>query len=149
MPIKGGTRALFYENLKHSNIHKFGAKLPFKFQYLEPNQTSFLTTYQVFFTMAANPVVLSISESDISSMEESLINRYFDIFDTETMVSPVSMSKENLLNNIVSRIPFIEEDQASFTPYVIETYFPFPEFVSQCEERYSQGERVILNKLGS
>jgi hypothetical protein len=135
--------------LKHSNVQKFGAKLPFKFQSSEPNQTSFLTAYQVFFTMATNPVVLSVSEPDISSREEALIDRDFDVFDTETTVSPVSVSKSNLLNNVGSHIPFLEAAQASFTPYVVETVFPFPEFVSWCAERYSQGERVILNKLGS
>jgi len=97
--------------------------------------------------MAAN--ILSMSEPDISSREEALIDRDFDIFDTKTMVSPISMSKSNLLNNAGSCIPFLESDQASFAPYVVETVFPFPEFVSWCAERYSQGERVILNKLGS
>jgi hypothetical protein len=99
--------------------------------------------------MATNSVVLSMSEPDIYSKEESLIDRDFDVFNKETMVSPVSVSKENLLNNDGSCIPFLEASQASFTPYVVETVFPFPEFVSWCAEQYSQGERVILNKLGS
>jgi hypothetical protein len=43
--------------------------------------------------MATNPVVLSMSEPDISSREDALIDRDFDVFDTETMVSPVSVSK--------------------------------------------------------
>jgi hypothetical protein len=39
--------------------------------------------------MAANPVVLFVSEPDISSREDVLIDRNYDVFDTETMVSPV------------------------------------------------------------
>jgi hypothetical protein len=76
--------------------------------------------------MAANPVVLSVSEPDISSREEALIDRDFDVFDTETMVSPVSVSKENLLNNVGSHIPFLEVARASFAPYVVETSLPIP-----------------------
>jgi hypothetical protein len=99
--------------------------------------------------MAANLVVLSMNEQDISSREETLIDRDFDIFDTEIMVSPISMSRSNLLDNVGMFIPFLEVAQASIIPYVIETVFPFPKFVSWCAEQYSQGERVILNKLGS
>jgi hypothetical protein len=99
--------------------------------------------------MAANPVVLSMSEPDTPSREDSLIDRDSDIFNTLMMVSPVSVSKENLLNNVGFHISFLEAARASFTLYVIETIFPFPEFVSWCAERYSQGKRDILNKLGS
>jgi hypothetical protein len=45
-------------------------------------------------------------------------------------------------------IPFLEAAQASIIPYTVEVVFPFLEFVSWCAERYSQEERVILNKLG-
>jgi len=99
--------------------------------------------------MAANHVVLSTNEQDISSREEALIDRDFDIFDTKITVSLVPMSRSNLLNNVGTRIPFLEAARASITLYVIETVFPFPEIVSWCAERYSQGERVILSKLGS
>jgi len=80
--------------------------------------------------MASNPVVLSMSEPDISSREDSLIDRDSDVFEIKTTVSPISVSKANFLNNIGSHISFLEVDQASFTPYVIEIVFPFPEFVS-------------------
>ena len=80
--------------------------------------------------MAANLVVLSMSEPGISSREEALIDRYFDIFHIETIVSLIYMSKENLLKSDRSRIPFLEVARASFTPYVIEIVLPFPEFVS-------------------
>jgi hypothetical protein len=43
--------------------------------------------------MAANPVVLSINEQDISSREESLIDRDSDVFNIEIMVSPISVSR--------------------------------------------------------
>jgi hypothetical protein len=99
--------------------------------------------------MDVSPIILSINEQEISSREEALIDRDFDIFDTEIMVSPVSMSRSNLLDNVGKNIPFLEVAQASIIPYVVETVFPFPKFVSWCAERYSQGERVILNKLGS
>jgi hypothetical protein len=97
--------------------------------------------------MATNPVVLSVSEPDSPSREDSLIDRDSDVFDTMTMVSTIFVSKVNFLNNVGSHISFIEAARASFTPYVIETIFPFPKFLSWCAERYSQGERVILNKL--
>jgi hypothetical protein len=99
--------------------------------------------------MAANPVVLSVNEQDISSREESLIDRDSDIFNTVITVSPISVSRSNLLDNVGTRIPFLEAAQASITPYVVKIVFPFPEFVSWCAEQYSQEERVILNKLGS
>jgi hypothetical protein len=98
--------------------------------------------------MAANLVVLSMNEQDISSREESLIDKDSDIFDTEITSSPVSVSRSNLLDNVGMHIPFLEVAQASITPYIVEVVFPFPEFVSWCAERYSQEERVILNKLG-
>jgi hypothetical protein len=80
--------------------------------------------------MDSNPIFLFVSEPDTPSREDTLIDRDFDIFDTVTTVSPVSVSKENLLNNLRSHISFLEVAQASFTPYVVETIFPFPEFVS-------------------
>ena len=58
--------------------------------------------------MAANPIVLSVNEKDISSKEESLIDRDFDIFDTEITVSPVSVSKSNLLDNVGTRLPSLK-----------------------------------------
>jgi hypothetical protein len=99
--------------------------------------------------MAANHVVLSINEQVISSKEEALIDRDSDVFDTEITVSPISVSKSNLLNNLGMHIPFLEAAQASITPYIVEVVFPFPEFVSWCAERNYQEERFILNKLGS
>jgi hypothetical protein len=99
--------------------------------------------------MASLPVILTMCEQETSSGEEALIDRDFDVFDTEMTVSPISVSKSNLLNNVGTHIPFLEVARASIIPYVIETVFPFLEFVSWCAERYSQKERVILNKLGS
>jgi len=91
---------------------------------------AFFATYQVFFTMAANPIVLSVNEQDIASREEALIDIDSDIFDTKITVSPVYVSRSNLLDNVGTRIPFLEAAQASITPYIVELVFPFPEFVS-------------------
>jgi hypothetical protein len=99
--------------------------------------------------MAANPVILSVTEQDLASREEALIDRDSDVFDTKITVSPIFVSRSNLLDNVGKRIPFLEVNQASITPYVVEVVFPFPEFVSWCAEQYSQEEKVILNKLGS
>jgi hypothetical protein len=110
---------------------------------------AFFAAYHIFFTMSANLVILSVNEQDIASREEALIDRDSDIFDTKITVSPVYVSRSNLLDNVGTRIPFLEAAQASITPYIVEVVFPFPEFVSWCAERYSQEERVILNKLGS
>jgi hypothetical protein len=82
--------------------------------------------------MAANPVILSINEQDISSKEESLTDRDFDIFDTEITISHVFVYRSNLLDNVGTRLPFLEVVEASITPYIIEVVLPFLEFVSWC-----------------
>ena len=84
--------------------------------------------------MAANPVVLSMNEQEISSSEETLIDKYFDIFNIEITVSPVSMSRLNLLDNVGTHIPSLEVTLASIIPYVVEMVFPFPKIVSWCAE---------------
>jgi hypothetical protein len=99
--------------------------------------------------MVANPIILSVTEKDLTSREEALINRDSDVSDTEITVSPISVSRSNMLDNVGKRIPFLEVAQASITPYVVEVVFPFPEFIRWCVEQYSQEEKVILNKLGS
>jgi hypothetical protein len=99
--------------------------------------------------MATNPVVLSMKEQDSTSKEEALIDKDSDVFYTEITVSPISVSRSNLLDNVGKHIPFLEAAQASITPYTIEVIFPFPEFVRWCAKQYSQEEKVILNKLGS
>jgi hypothetical protein len=80
--------------------------------------------------MAANLVILSVTEKDLASREEALINRDSNVFDTEITVSPISVSRSNLLDNVGKWIPFLEVAQASITPYVVEVFFPFPKFVS-------------------
>jgi hypothetical protein len=49
--------------------------------------------------MATNPVILSITEQDLTSREEALIYRDSDVFDIEIAVSPISVSRSNLLDN--------------------------------------------------
>jgi hypothetical protein len=80
--------------------------------------------------MAMKPIILSITEQDITSKEEALIDRDSDVFDTEITVSPIFVYKSNLLDNVGKRIPFLEVAQASITPYIVEVIFPFPEFVN-------------------
>jgi hypothetical protein len=86
--------------------------------------------------MATKRVVLSITEQDLTSKEEALIERESDVFDTEITVSPITVSKSNLLDNVGKCIPFLEDSQASITTYAVEIIFPFPEFVSWCTKQY-------------
>jgi hypothetical protein len=65
------------------------------------------------FAMVTNLVVLFVNEQDISSKEEALIDRDSNIFDTKITVSPVSVSRSNLLDNVGMRLPFLEAAQAS------------------------------------
>jgi hypothetical protein len=99
--------------------------------------------------MAANPIFLSMSGPDTPSREDALVDRDSKVSDIVKMVSPISVSKVNFLNNVGSHISFLEEARSSFAPYFVEKFFSFPEFVNWCAKRYSQGKRVILNKLGS
>jgi hypothetical protein len=78
-----------------------------------------------------------MNEHEIASREESLIDKDFDVFNTEITVSPISVSRSNLLDNVWKRIPFLRTAQASITPYVVEVVFPFSEFISWCVEQYS------------
>jgi hypothetical protein len=82
--------------------------------------------------MATNLVILSVKEKDSATKEEALIDRDSNVFDTEITVSPISVSRSNLLDNVGKRIPFLEVAQSSITPYVVEVVFPFPEFVRWC-----------------
>jgi hypothetical protein len=77
-----------------------------------------------------DPVIMSITEQDLASKEEALLDRDFDVFDTETTVSPVSVSRSNFSDNVGRQIPFLEVVQSSIVPYVVEVAFPFPEFIS-------------------
>jgi hypothetical protein len=72
--------------------------------------------------MAMNPVILSVTEQDPASKEEALIDRDSDIFDTEITVSPISVSRANLLDNVGKQIPFLEAAQASITPYASKSH---------------------------
>jgi hypothetical protein len=110
---------------------------------------AFFTHSQVFFIMSRDPVIMSVTEKDPTSKEETLIDRDSDVFDTVINVSPISVSRSNLLDNVRKQLPFLEVVQASIVPYAVEITFPFPEFVRWHAELYSQEERVVLNKLGS
>jgi hypothetical protein len=92
---------------------------------------------------------MSVAEKDPVSNEEALIDRDSDVFDTEITISPISMSRANLSDNVGKQIPFLEAVQATIVPYVVEVMFPFPEFIGWCAEQYSQEEKVVVNKQGS
>jgi hypothetical protein len=68
------------------------------------------------------------------------------VFDTETTISPISVSRDNLSDNVGKHIPFLEVVQVTIVPYVVEVVFLFPEFIGWCAEKHSQEEKVIINK---
>jgi hypothetical protein len=91
------------------------------------HQTRAISTHsQVFFIIAMDPVIMSVTEQDPASKEEALIDRDSDVFDTEITVSPVSVSRSNLLDNVGRQIPFLEAVQASIVPYVCRSRIPLP-----------------------
>jgi hypothetical protein len=96
-----------------------------------------------------DPIILSVVEKDSMSSEEVLIDRYLDVFDTEITISPISVSRANLFDNVGKQIPFIEVVHATIFPYTLEVAFPFPKFIGWCRNQYSQEDKVVLNKQGS
>jgi hypothetical protein len=81
--------------------------------------------------------------------EEALINQDSDVFDNEITISPISVSRRNLSDNVGRCILFLEVVQATIVPYVVEITFPFPEFIGWCIKQYSHEERVVVNKQRS
>jgi hypothetical protein len=96
-----------------------------------------------------DPIIILVVEKDPVSNEEALIDRDSDVFDTKITISPISVSRDNLSDNVGKQIPFLEVVQATIAPYVVEVLFPFSEFIGWCIEQYSQEEKVIVNKKGS
>jgi hypothetical protein len=96
-----------------------------------------------------DPIIILVVEQDPVSNEESLIDRDSDVFDTKITISPISVSRDNLSDNVGKQIPFLEVVQATIAPYIVEVVFPFSEFIGWCTEQYSQEEKVIVNKQGS
>ena len=64
-------------------------------------------------------VIMSVIDQDLASKEESLIDKESYVFDTKITVSPVSVSRANLSDNVGRQIPFLEAVQASIVPYVV------------------------------
>jgi hypothetical protein len=91
---------------------------------------------------------MSIETKIPMSKEESLIDRDSDVFDTEIIVSHISVSRANFSNNVGKYIPFLEVVQATIVPYTIKLAFPFLEFMDWCTEKYSREENIVINKLG-
>jgi hypothetical protein len=50
--------------------------------------------------MADNLAILSMNEQEITSREEALIDRDSNVFDTEIIVLPISVSRSNLLDDV-------------------------------------------------
>jgi hypothetical protein len=64
--------------------------------------------FHSFFIASVDPIIMSVTEKYLVSNEESLIDRDSNIFDTEITISPISMSRSNLSNNVGKHIPFLE-----------------------------------------
>jgi hypothetical protein len=73
-----------------------------------------------------DPIIMSVTEKDPMSNEEALIDRDSDVFDTEITISPISVSRANLSDNVGKQIPFLEAVQATIVPYVVEVHSLFP-----------------------
>jgi hypothetical protein len=116
---------------------------------LQLNSTPFHTIFahfQAIFITAIYPIITSVTDQDPVSNEESLIDLYLDIFDTKITISPISISRRNLPDNVGRCIPFLEVVQATIVPYVVKVTFSFPEFIGWCTEKYSHEEKLIVNK---
>jgi hypothetical protein len=96
-----------------------------------------------------DPIITSVVEKDPTSNEEYLIDKDSNVFDLEITISSISVSRDNLSDNVGKHIPFLEEFQATIVPYTVEVTFPFPKFIGWCVEQYSREDKVVLNKLGS
>jgi hypothetical protein len=101
------------------------------------------------YPISIDPILLSVAEKDHESNEEALIDRDADVSNLNITISPIFVSRSNLVDIKGKSIPFLEVVDASIVPNVVEVSFPFPEFVGWCAEQYSHLERVIVNKEGS
>lgn len=79
------------------------------------------------YPVAIDPIVLLVAEQDPESNEEALI-------DLDITISPISMSRGNLVDIRGKSIPFLEAVQASIVPYAVKLSFLFHEFVGWCVE---------------
>jgi hypothetical protein len=71
-----------------------------------------------------DPIVLSVAEKDPEGNEEALIDRDADVFDPDITISPIFVSRSNLVDIKGKSIPFLEAVQASIVPYVVDLSFP-------------------------
>jgi hypothetical protein len=105
--------------------------------------------YQVFFLASMDPIVLEVSEQSPENNEEALIDRDNDVCDPEFIVAPISQLRSNLVDVRGKGFPFLESVQASLILYATELCFQFPKFIGWCAEKYSESERVVIDKKGS
>jgi hypothetical protein len=81
-----------------------------------------------------DPIITLVIEKDPVPNEEALFDRDSNVFNTETTISPISVSIRNMSNNVGKNIPFLEAVQATIVPYDVEVAFPFPKFIGWCRE---------------
>lgn len=137
---------IFFQTLDHL---KLGVTTLVQLQLNNMPLHAISTYFQVFFIVVVEYIITSVTEKDPVVNEEALIDRYSYVFDTEITISPISVSRRNLSDNVGRSIPFLEAVQESIVPYAVEVTFYFPEFIGWCTEQYSHEERVVINKQRS
>jgi hypothetical protein len=55
-----------------------------------------------------DPIVFLVAEQDPEVNEESLIDRDVDVFDLDITISPISVSRSNLVDVKGNNIPFLD-----------------------------------------
>jgi hypothetical protein len=128
---------------------KVGATAPFELKLNSAPNSCVFHSFTGIFHRHHGPYHFVCNRARSPPNEEALIDRDSDVFDTEITISPVSVSRANLSDNVGRQIPFLEAVQASIVPYVVEVAFPFPEFIGWCAETILTGREGVLNKLGS
>jgi hypothetical protein len=85
-----------------------GATAPFELKLNSAPNSCVFYSFIGIFHHRHGPVIMSVAEQDLTSNEESLIDRDSDVFDIELTISPISMSRSNLSDNVGKQIPFLE-----------------------------------------
>jgi hypothetical protein len=55
-----------------------------------------------------DPIIMYVAHQDPVSNKEALIDRESNVFDPEITISPISVSRANLSDNVGKKIPFLE-----------------------------------------
>jgi len=103
-----GHSSLFYYFLKNWNVESWrDHSIQNEAQHHDQTH-AFFSHLQVFSIATMDLVIISIAEKDPMSNEEALIDRYSYVFDTEVTISPISVSKDNMSENVGKKTPFLE-----------------------------------------